>query len=154
MNRAVLVGAALSALAGATGWLTAPRASFDTNPVSVAAPYSVDYIRGEYGRARDVLGRVGFVSVAEDIPEVAPPPPPDIAHLFRRDLTAIETRRDAPVVWVVDFSQPYGRRGLRVGDIYQDGWRVAAIEPQAIVLRRRRESRRVEAFAPAPEPLP
>jgi hypothetical protein len=152
MNRALIVASALSLLGGGLGWFTAPA---PTSPeVSGPAPVSsIDRLKDEYERASSVLGRVSFAQdTIEDLPVYTPPPPPDIAHLFRRDLTAIETRGDGAIVWIVDFTQPYGRRGLRVGDTYQDGWRVAAIELQAIVLRRRRESRRVEAFPLAPEP--
>jgi hypothetical protein len=113
---------------------------------------SIDRLRDDYAQAREVLAQVSFfAAVAPEEAAFEPAPPPDIAHLFRRDLTAIETRTDGAIVWIVDFTQPHGRRGLRVGEIYQDGWRIAAIESQAIVLRRRGESRRVDAFRLAPE---
>ena len=81
------------------------------------------------------------------------PPPPDVAMLFRRDLTAIEDRTNGRQVLLVDAMRPYQRRVLRVGDVYQDGWRVARIEPQSVVLRRRREVRTIDVFAlPVIEP--
>ena len=67
--------------------------------------------------------------------------------LFRRDLTAIEDRDGGRVAWIIDFTQTYQRRALRVGDVYQDGWRVSRIGVQSIDLRRRREVRTVDAFA-------
>lgn len=78
------------------------------------------------------------------------PQPPDIAVLFRRDLTAIEQSASGPVAWIVDLNRENGRRGLRRGDIYQDGWRVAAVRRQSVELRRGAETRRVDLFAPRP----
>ena len=76
----------------------------------------------------------------------ATPPPPDVAVLFRRDLTAIEQRSDGMTAWIVDYTQPYGRRSLRRGDSYREGWRISAIEPQMIELRRRQQIKRIAVF--------
>ena len=85
----------------------------------------------------------------------APPPPPDVAVRFRRDLTAIEETPAGPVVWIVDAAEGSSRRAIRAGGVYADGWRVTAITPRAIELRRRAETRRVLTFsAPEPEAIP
>lgn len=152
MNRALVITAALSVFGAVGGWIAAPPIEVAPDPVGVTRTPSIDNLRDDYARARALLGRLSFMDEGEEVAVVEAPPPPDIAQLFRRDLTAIENRADGAIVWVVDFTQQFGRRGLRVGDVYQDGWRVAAIEPQAIVLRRRRERRRVDAFVLAPEP--
>lgn len=143
----VFFGLALAGSAGA-GWLTSPRA--ETAPAQAvlvdARPLHAGAVAAE---ARGRLAQLGlFAPIAEDALEA--PPPPDIALLFRRDLTAIEQRPEGPIVWIVDYSAEFGRRGLEVGDVYQDGWRVAAVAPAFIELRRRRETRQVMIFAPTP----
>lgn len=129
------------------GWLTAPAPEADANAAGgdVAA---LARAGEDAGQAAERLRRLGLAPVAEAEP--AAPPPPDIALLFRRDLTAIEERANGRLVWIIDNTQPFGRRALRVGDVYQDGWRVRRIQPQMVELRRRREVRRVEAFAAPP----
>ncbi|UPT61151.1 MAG: hypothetical protein M0D54_11845 [Hyphomonadaceae bacterium JAD_PAG50586_4] len=100
--------------------------------------------RGEAAEARARLVALGLnpAPVLE-----TGPPPPDVALLFRRDLTAIESQSGGLVVWIVDFTQAHQRRALRVGDVYQDRWRVARITPQAVELRRQREVRTIGVFA-------
>lgn len=146
MNRQVLILAFSLIAGGGLGWVTA-RA-----PAIAAAPLALSPPSPQHGRiaAREARERFAAFGLAAAPAErtYEPPPPPDIAVLFRRDLTAIEQREDGLVVWIVDFTQQFGRRALRRGDVYQDGWRVSAISPQFIELRRRRETRRVAAFEP------
>lgn len=106
---------------------------------------------GELARAAaERLQTLAFV-VPPTVESVAEAPrPPDIAVLFRRDLTAIEQSAAGPVAWIVDLNRENGRRGLRRGDIYQDGWRIAAVRRQSVDLRRGEETRRVDLFAPQP----
>ena len=148
MRRAsLLVGIAMVGGA-ALGWLSAappgPRAAqSNTAPLAHAGE-----VAGESAERLAALG-LGVDALATP----AAPAPPDIAVLFRRELTAIEQRGRVMLAVIVDHSQNYGRRTLRVGDIYQDGWRVAAIGPQRIELRRRRERRSVAVFD-APQEAP
>lgn len=123
------------------GWLSAPTPNAEAS-VANAAP-SLVHARVEAADARQRLDALGLAPPPVD----NSPPPPDIAILFRRDLTAIEDRPRGRVVWVVDFAQTYQRRALRVGDVYQDGWRISRINAQSVELRRRREVRTVDAFA-------
>lgn len=144
---------ALAVLGGlGLGWLTTVHTGGEGAPAPPAA-IEVRHAGAEIGVARQRLAElgVGLEAAVEEELELAPPI--DVAVLFRRDLTAIEQRGDGAVAWIVDFSQDYGRRGLRVGDVYQDGWRVTRIETQHIELRRRREVRRVAAFS-TPEAAP
>lgn len=76
--------------------------------------------------------------------------PPDVAVQFRRDLTAIEQTSSGRVAWIVDWTQSSGRRRLRPGDVYQDGWRITAVQTQTVELRRDQETRRVDVFSPLP----
>lgn len=142
----LLVGGVLGGLG--LGWFTAtaPEATPSTRlEVPAIAHASV-----ETAAARERLTALGL---APPPPVDIAPPPPDIAVLFRRDLTAIEERGATRVAWIVDHAQMHQRRALRVGDIYQDGWRVARIASQTVELRRRREVRTVDAFAlPVIEP--
>ena len=129
------------------GWLTTPTP--ETHTVTFETP-AIAHARTEIRPARAHLARLGLAPP----PQLdTGPPPPDIAVLLRRDLTAIEDRDGGRVVWIIDFTQTYQRRALRVGDVYQDGWRVSRIGVQSIDLRRRREVRTVDAFAlPVIEP--
>ena len=151
MNRAAIFAVSLAG-GLAAGWFTsvpAPSPAPSEQDLSWAAPLH----GGEsIGAARERLAALGYgaadVLASEEASQA--PPPPDIAILFRRDLTAIEQRVDGPLAWVIDFTQPSGRRGLRPGDVYQDGWRVSTVHEQIIELRRRRETRRVAVFTPPP----
>ena len=130
------------------GWLTAPTPEPD--PTAALDAPTILHAGAEAGVARDRLDALGLAP-----PPVidSGPPPADIAVLFRRDLTAIEERTAGRIAWVVDFTQTYQRRALRVGDVYQDGWRIARIAPQSVELRRRREVRTIDTFAlPVIEP--
>jgi hypothetical protein len=135
------------------GWLTAvtPRTPTESENAAGASPRHGGVAAGAAGER---LSALNYAAAAEVYVEEAPPPPPDVAVLFRRDLTAIEQTPSGPIAWIVDLNQMAGRRGLRRGDIYQDGWRVSAIREQVIELRRRREVRRVETFVPPPEFAP
>lgn len=130
------------------GWLLTPLPEPDSAP-ALEAPAIVH----AGVEARDARQRLSQLGLAPPPAVDAGPPPPDIALLFRRDLTAIEDRPGARFVWIVDVSRAYRRRALRVGDVYQDGWRIVRISPQSVQLRRRREVRTVDAFAlPVIEP--
>ncbi|MEQ1809077.1 MAG: hypothetical protein ABL889_04070 [Terricaulis sp.] len=130
------------------GWLTAPMPN--VSATTAAQPPALVHASVEARDARQRLDRLGLAP--QPVVE-APPPPPDIAILFRRDLTAIEDRGAGRVVWIVDYAQTHQRRALRIGDVYQDGWRVSRIGAQSVELRRRREVRSVDAFAlPVIEP--
>lgn len=137
----LLAGGVLGGLG--LGWFTAPTPEADAAPSF--EPPAVVHAGAAAAEARQRLARLGLAPP----PQVdTGPPPPDIAVLFRRDLTAIEERGATRVVWIVDYAQTHQRRALRVGDVYQDGWRVGRIGPQSVELRRRREVRTVDAFAP------
>lgn len=132
----------------AIGWITAP--SPRPVPAVAADMPSIAHASAEARDARELLARLGL---ATPVVVDAGPPPPDIAVLFRRDLTAIEELPVGRVAWIVDYGQTYRRRALGVGDVYQDGWRISRIGVQTIELRRRRETRTVDAFAlPVIEP--
>lgn len=145
----ILLGVALAG-GGLTGWVTAPPTQVQAMPSQLAAPAPVN--GGETAMAsRQRLMELSVASgFTANVEAPAAPPPPDVALLFRRDLTAIEQRPGGTIVWIVDFTRDFGRRGMRVGDVYQDGWRLAAVSPQWIELRRRREVRRVAVFEPPP----
>lgn len=153
MRRALIVlGAALFG-GFAFGWATAMPPRSDAAPSAAAA--IAPRHGGERARAAaERLQALAFVvpPIVESV--VQAPPPPDIGELFRRDLTAIEQSTAGPVAWIVDLNRTNGRRGLKRGDLYQDGWRIAAVGRQSVELRRGQERRRVELFAPLPESSP
>ncbi len=126
------------------GWFTTPRPSAPQQAQARILPL-LEHGGADAWEAYQRFSAIGFSAAA---PALEAPPPPDVAVLFRRDLTAIEQRPNGRLVWIVDLTRDFGRRSLRVGDVYQDGWRVAAIGTQTIELRRRRERRRIDVFAP------
>ncbi len=103
------------------------------------------------GAARERFIALGLAQApqAEVLPEA--PPPPDISVLFRRDLTAIEQTPQGLMAWIIDLDQLSGRRGLKRGDVYQDGWRVSGVTEQSVELRARGQVRRVAVFDLPPE---
>ncbi|MBU6371662.1 MAG: hypothetical protein KJS97_02955, partial [Alphaproteobacteria bacterium] len=80
----------------------------------------------------------------------APPIEPDVAETFRAAVTAVLMEKGRRVVVILDPEAPKGRRTLRVGARYRDGWKVRAIDDSAVELRRGRDVRRIELFAPPP----
>lgn len=140
--RAQLILAAVGIAGGlGLGWLMTP--SPETHAATMVTP-AIVHAGAEARAARARFEQLGLAPP----PQLdTGPPPPDIAVLFRRDLTAIEDVNGGRVAWVVDFTQAFQRRALRVGDVYQDGWRISRIGVQSIDLRRRREVRTIDAFA-------
>lgn len=88
--------------------------------------------------------------------DVAPPAPPpiDIASQLSRDLTAVVRGGEGSTLLLVDSSDPFGRRSLRRGDTYLDGWRVREINRAEIVLGKGRSERRIPIMQGAPRPTP
>lgn len=154
MIRGTLVTIAAVLFGGASlGWVTAtpPRGAMARSAAEQVAPRH----GGEMARAAAERLQVLAFVVPPTVESVAEAPrPPDIAQLFRRDLTAIEQSATGPVAWIVDRNRENRRRGLRRGDLYQDGWHVAAVRRQSVDLRRGAETRRVELFAPLPGARP
>jgi S1-C subfamily serine protease len=151
---ALLLAAALT-LGFSAGWLTVVRAAPPALEARASDAVAIHHGGETIGAARERLAALGFaVPVVTVVEEMAPPPPPDIAVLFRRDLTAIEQRDGGPLVWIVDDTIAAGRRGLKAGDVYQDGWRIASVDDQVIELRRRRESRRIDVYEAPQEASP
>lgn len=149
MLRVVYFFTACLAASLGVGWLTAPppQDAVRARPAITASP---QHGGAHASAARTRLAALGLLPPPPPAPSL--PPPPDVTIVFRRDLSAIEQTRRGYQVWVVDLNQERGRRGIRVGGIYQDGWRIASITPQAVVLRRRGEVRHVAVFDPPADP--
>lgn len=151
--RTWLAGMALGAASMGVGWLM-PQA-FDT-AVNVQAPVSPPVfvhpgaVLGEAARrfnAGDFTA--GVASAPGEEPDTSievnrPPPAPDIAELFRRDLTAVVAEAGTRVVVVI--GEDRTPRRLAEGAIYRDGWRLVSIGAGEVVLRRRGEMRRIETM--------
>ncbi len=150
MKRAVIFLAGALVGGFGLGWISAPRAEAPDEARAYILP-ALSHGGADAEAARTRLSALGFTVATAPDETFEAPPPPDIALLFRRDLTAIDLSAARPRVWIVDFTQSFGRRALAVGDVYQDGWRVGAIAPQSIELRRRRETRRVAVFDLPPQ---
>lgn len=135
----------------ATGWLTAAPTTAPAADERTLHGVQAHYGAERIGTAREQLVALGYAEPLALASEASPPSPPDISVLFRRDLTAIEQGPDGPLVWILDLTREFGRRSLKPGDVYQDGWRISAVSEQVIELRRRRELRRVAVFNPPRE---
>lgn len=145
----LLVGGALCGAAIGALSTVLPRSSVRLADAHTLAPNHGGAIAA---RAAERIAAISFAAIAPQDGEAleTPPPPPDVAIVFRRDLTAIEQTATGAVVWVVDWNQASGRRAIRVGEEFQEGWRVAAIGTQSVELRRRTERRQVDLYAPPP----
>jgi len=88
----------------------------------------------------------------EDAPTI------DVATQLRRDLTAVVHSGQRPVLWVVDPEAELGRRAVRRGQEYRDGWSFVSLAGNEIVLRKTgAEDLRVPIVGEAPataEPEP
>lgn len=93
-----------------------------------------------------------------DLPVAPPPPPPpppvDIATHFGRDLSAVMRGPGGPVLVLVDSAGGSGRRVLKPGQGYRDGWRVQKIERGDVVLAKGRSTRRIPISRGVPPPEP
>ncbi len=145
-----IVGSVLAAGLG-LGWMTAQVGA--TSGAATPANIDLSAVRHGGALAANAVNRLQTLDIIPlSDPGMAaetPPPPPDIAELFRRDLTAIEAGADGLTIWVVDDMSPALRRRIKRGELYKDGWVVSAITDQTVELRRRRERRQVAVFTPA-----
>ncbi len=84
-------------------------------------------------------------------PGPAPPPEPDIALVFRSQVSAIINRGpDGLAVVLREQAVDGGRsRLLRVGDSFEGGWRLAGLTMDEAVLRRGREEKRAPLYGSA-----
>ena len=89
-----------------------------------------------------------------------PPPPIDISVVFRRELSAIipvgDTQNGKPGIAAVLADNSGGLRKVRtlkLGDEFQDGWRLVALSRQTALLRKAKDQRTIVFFGP-PVPLP
>ena len=77
-------------------------------------------------------------------------PPFDVTRSIRSEVTAVFGGA-RPSVVLVDPDRPTQRRVLRAGAHYREGWRLAAVSPQRLLLRRGDQKREVFLFEPAGE---
>lgn len=71
--------------------------------------------------------------------------PLDISDLFRSEVSAVVGSGAARRV-LLSHPEVYGRAGrsLRIGDVYQDGWKIVSLTPKAVGLARNGETRLVD----------
>jgi hypothetical protein len=148
----ILALVAVVALYGA-GWIAptrldpgvraqvSPRAPVFVHPGAVLAEAAQRFVNtgatGESAVAED------FWDTSTDVTAVvmAKAPQPDISALFRRELSAVVAEKGVRSVMLR--SPELGARFVSAGGAYRDGWRIEAITPESIVLRKRHEVRRV-----------
>lgn len=146
---ALMAIAALMA-SSVAGWLTAGLAQSEAIDASVQvaapAPPVVQHARENVAPAAFAFGVPE--ATTESVPAEFAPAEPDVAETLRRVLTAIVAERGRRVAIIVDPAAQSGRRTLRVGSTFRDGWRVTRINEASVELRRRGETREVSAFTP------
>lgn len=96
--------------------------------------------------AAEGAGVEGEIDRSIDVTPAAPRP--DIAEVFRRELSAVvaDGTGEAAVVVATDGTL----KTIAVGGAYRDGWRVHDIAPDAIKLVRRSEVRRIAVMGDYP----
>jgi hypothetical protein len=147
-RQTAVMGVVALAATFSAGWLLHPTDAAPSRPYLApkAQVPAVEVSPRLLDRMAMLDGPDALETVALDAPLEAPLAVPDVSEAFREDLAAIEQTETGPVVWLVDLDQLSGRRGVRTGELYKDGWRVARITPQQIELRRRRELRQIAVF--------
>jgi hypothetical protein len=85
-------------------------------------------------------------------PPAPPPPAPDIAPIFRRQVSAvIDQGSDGLAVLLRNSGGEGGAsRLLKLGDRFDGGWRLIGLSSNEAVLQRGRETRRVSLFGAPP----
>lgn len=70
---------------------------------------------------------------------------PDIADQFRAEVSAVVGSGAASRV-LLNHPEVYGRAGrsLKVGDVYQDGWKIVSLTPKAVGLARSGQTRLID----------
>jgi len=76
------------------------------------------------------------------------PPPPDVAQLLAAAVTAIIPDRQGLALVLVDAPGSPGRRVLRQGDVFGDGWTLQKLTRHEAVLQRGPVQRIVSFFPP------
>ncbi|MBI1250297.1 MAG: hypothetical protein GC189_02365 [Alphaproteobacteria bacterium] len=157
MNRKLFIAIGAIAVAGAAGWfapMPAPRLAAATEPGLTPLARAGEDLRLAAPRLARVLGQSSADGNAETEIALAQdaPPPPDISTQFRRDVSAISWTARGAEAWISDPASDTGRRALREGDAYRDGWRVRRIGAQSVLLRKGREERSINLYDPATYP--
>lgn len=151
--RLILLAVMLLGLAGLVGWRSA-----ESQPTNIVAARSqrfatpqIEHAGLQTALAVKVFESLGLgappppeVSVA---PEADAPPEIDIVIQFRYDLTAILREGEARAALIVDRENGGERRLVRAGQPYREGWRIAEIGVEEIVLRRGEDARAVSIMA-------
>jgi hypothetical protein len=90
-------------------------------------------------------------------PRPVPPPEPDVADIFRRQLTAVVGQGDGPLAVLLAGEGP--SRLLRPGQAFMAGWTLKSVEMNQVVLARGRQRKTIALFdlrgtgqAPSPPP--
>ncbi len=78
-------------------------------------------------------------------PPPAPPPPPkpDISFVFRQQVRALTHQGTGPAILL---ERDGMRRTLRLGDVFEDGWRITALNSQQVELTKGKLRRRLGFF--------
>lgn len=143
MRSTLLIAGSLLVVSFCVGVLTAPTGSVaNIAAQSASIPPQLTHPGRQLAHAALRLERLTPAPIiAEAAPKTpaakpAAPPPINVAEQFRRDLSAVLDTNNAPVVVLVDVTQPGQRRSLQRGDKYRDGWRIHHIDADHVLLRR------------------
>lgn len=156
--RVLLIGLAVlaTALAVALGWATGrtPSASLTVTRVSGERPLQVLPNPNEAPQASldafaEALGPSPAppkATVEGAPPKPAPPPEPDVAGIFRRQLTAVVEQDGKLAVLLADEGPS---RMLKVGQPFMAGWKLQGVSAGQAVLARGRERKTIALYEPA-----
>jgi hypothetical protein len=140
----VLVGVVAAPAAVALGIWAGEN---QTPPQTVTAARQNAPLVAKPGRTAQAAAKT-FAKLEPPPPPVAAapaPPPVDPVPILRREVRTLQpgAGRDGKLVLT-------GGRQLKLGDKFVDGWRLTAVSTQTATLRKGKEERKVDFFAPDP----
>ncbi len=140
------------------GWVSAHVPIGDAPVVAqrIESVPKVEHPGLQIGLAAAQFDRMGLSAPKLETPQqneldVAVAPSAPIEQLFSEVLTAIQATGPRGAVWIVDPDGEDGRRLLKRGEEFRDGWTLSAISDQEVILTREEEMRSVNPFGARPE---
>lgn len=162
--RPIIITAAVL-IACLMGWLVNPEARVANLPVVSArlAVPSVPQPGASLGASAAYFNQIHPPPLPPPKPapplKPAPLPKPDIRVVFRREVSAVVEEAPTPggaktyaVVLISQRPSVTHFRRLHVGDAFDDGWRLAALTPQAAELKRKAETAVIGFYGPLAAP--
>lgn len=156
IRSAALIGVALTLLAFCLGWCVKPTPDALTPPV-VAMRQNAPAVTKPGWAVKGAAVYFAKLNAPPPPPPAPkpppPPPPPDVSTVFRAQMAAVvETPEGLRLLVANRQTGVRQTRMLNRGDVFQDGWTVAAFDHRHVELHKGAERRLVPFFGPLPPP--